>query len=705
MATPLYDETPTDGPTLTLVPNAVDTVPAVVFKDETETSSRSWIESARTVAGHTNRIAHVALLPHTVRGYRELGRRWLTRYRNDYPQMIASADQAILDAAGDVRGERELHEHRANLRASYRRHRLVYTGKSAGVAAAVTSGGLFSLATGSVWLDLIAGIGAYGIGAFHGRDRSQPTAEEALGLPADETVRMHGSVTLADLPDGAKPFPIRRAETPQQAAVCVLLAMVAENVPVVEVWDMERQPWGWQCKVRVDEGTPETIIAKAGGLETKFDLPTNGVRPQPMVERRACAILRLVEGDPFATAPGLPYRAPKSISITEKSRIGTSVGGEPLEAAFAGVMGLVVAASGGGKTGMLQGVGEVTTACYDNITIDLDPHGDGLEDLHDAVRITGRSHEQIEAVLLFFLMLSKGRARLRAKLGMGKKWQVSKKHPHFTVIFDEFPKGSELAKRLAFDLLLVGRKEAVTLIIASQGGTKLYLGENIAQMIALKAVGPCKVGDTRAVFGDGAVGEGWMPHKLSPATDTDPKDAGHVYLQGVPGRPDEPIEYAIHETPSETLRALAAERLEAGLVEPDQESLDAMRGVDLPEYVEPEYDKDGDVKKAAPVELLTWEQLLKLCDAVPPAGVELSAGPARALVEDAVAVMEKKVVDRMTTETLLTALRDYDCDAYGGMLADELKSRLREAGAGGTVTLGGDRNPRGYKLAKLTTLL
>jgi hypothetical protein len=685
MATPL----PEERHMLTLVPPPAETP---VFKDESAART-TWIESARTVAERTNRVAQLALLPHTVRGYRQLGRRWLDRYRDDYPQMIASTDRAIREADGDVAQEARLQDRRAQLRDEYKRHRLVYTGKSAGVAAAVTGGGMFGLATGSLWLDLAAVASAWGLGAFHGRDRSQPTADAVLGLVADETVRSHGSVTLDDLPQGAQPFPIRRAETPQQAAMCMLLAMVAENVPVVEVWDVERQPWGWQCKVRVSEGTPEVIIAKAGGLETRFDLPTNGVRPQPMVERRACAILRLVDGDPFATAPGLPYRAPKSISITDKSRLGTSVGGDPLQAAFAGVMGLVVAASGGGKTGMLQAVGEITTACYDNITIDLDPHGDGLEDLYDAVRVTGRSHQQIEAVLLFFLMLSKGRARLRAKLGMGKKWQISKQHPHFTVIFDEFPKGSELAKRLAFELLLVGRKEAVTLIIASQGGTKLYLGENIAQMIALKAVGPCKVGDTRAVFGDGAVAEGWLPHKLSPATDTDPKDAGHVYLQGVPGMADEPIEYAIHATPSDTLRKLAAERRDAGLVEPDQESLRAMADVDLP-----------DIGMPLP-KLLTWDRLLRLCDAEPADGAAVD-GAARAVVEDAVAVMEKKGVDRMKTEVLLLALRGFD-EVYLEWTVDELKAALKPS-VGSPETLGriGDeQNPRGYKLAKLTALL
>lgn len=683
MATPQMEE----RPTLTLVPPPA-TPP--VFKDEPAKPAASL----RSIVTTTNRVAQIALLPHTVRGYRQLGRRWLIRYRDDYPQMIASTDRAIREADGDVNQEAKLKERRADLRAEYQRHRLLYTGKSAGVAAAVTGGGMFGLATGSLWLDLAAAASAWGIGAFHGRDRSRPDAGTVLGLPADETVRSHGAVTLDDLPEGAQPFPIRRAETPQQAAVCVLLAMAAENVPVVEVWDMERQPWGWQCKVRVSEGTPEAIIKAQGGLETRFDVATNGVRPQPLKERRACAILRLVETDPFATAPGLPYRPPLSMSISDRFRIGTSVGGDPLELSLAGVMGLWVAASGGGKTGILQALAEGTTACYDNITIDIDPFGDGLEDLGDAVRITARTNEQIEAVLLFFLVMAKGRARLRKKLGMGRKWIASREHPAVTLFFDEFPKATELAKELAIALMLVGRKELIEVEFASQGAATAYLQQNIAQMIALKGVGPCKVGDTRAVFGDDSVREGWLPHKLSPATDTDPKDAGHIFIQGVPGMPDEPIEYAVHEVPSGTLRKLAAERKAAGMLDPDQDSLRAMAEVDLP-----------DIGMPLP-KLLTWEQLLRLCDAEPAAGSTVD-GPGRVVVEDAVAVMEKAGVDRMKTEALLLALRDYE-SAYDQWTVDGLKARLKEAGAGSPETLGriGDeQNPRGYKLAKLAALL
>lgn len=171
---------------------------------------------------------------------------------------------------------------------------------------------------------------------------------------------------------------------------------------------------------------------------------------------------------------------------------------------------------------------------------------------------------------------------------------------------------------------------------------------------------------------------------------------------------DEPIEYAVHETPSAVLRTLAEERLAAGLLDPDQDSLDAMRGVDLPEYVEPVWDTEGNLKKPAPVGLLSWEQLLKLCNAEPPAGAEVPDGAARAAVEDAVAVMEKADVDRMKTETLLAALQDFDPGAYGGMDVDEFKALMKTAGAGAPLTLGPigeEKNPRGFKRDRLRHLL
>ncbi|MET7795674.1 hypothetical protein [Streptomyces decoyicus] len=694
-------DTAADRPNLSLV----KPIQGAVVEHQGETLRPAWIESGKELAARAQE--HVTenrlYIGWTIRGYGNLGRRWLEARRDGHPQMIQSAIAEREAAASDTAAETAAHELVRDRRADYRLHKRWHWIKTGGWGAAGAAGVTVGAVTGGVWVDLAMATAAYLSGIYHGRP--DPATAEVAAPPlsvieqSDSGFGQAGGqvfMTVDQLREDAKPFPIAQARTPMQLAECVLLALVAEGVPVAEVTDVIRLSWGWQCIVRVSEGTPEAIIKVAGALETRFDLAANGVRPTPLKERRACAVLRLVDrgADPFASAPGLPYRAPKSMSITDKFRIGSSVGGDPLETALAGVMGLWVAASGGGKTGILQALAEGTTACYDNITIDLDPHGDGLEDLGDAVRITARTNQQIEAVLLFFLVMSKARARLRKTLGMGRKWKASREHPAVTIFFDEFPKATELAKQLAFDLLLVGRKELIEVEIASQGGQKSYLGENFAQMVALKAVGPCKVGDTRAVFGDGSVAEGWLPHRLDPATETDPKDAGHIYIQGVPGMPDEPIEYKVHEVPSATLRKLAAERLEAGLVEPDQDSLGAMAGVDLPEYVEAVYDMEGNVKKEAPVELLTWDGLLRLCGAEPGGYVRQLTPEERHQLQ--FAKLALKAMDHFGRDV---AQLDEMAALIGGITPEGLGDLLRTSGAGGTVkvTIDGRGRVNGYR--------
>ncbi|MEU8642278.1 hypothetical protein AB0C91_10205 [Streptomyces sp. NPDC048674] len=176
MATPLIDE----RVTLTLVKDAPE---APVFKDATAVEKPA--KPTRTIAEHTNRIAQFALLPHTFRGYRQLGRRWVERFHDDYPQLIASTDRAIIEADGDVRAEGVLHERRAELRSDYRRHRRTYTTKTVGVAGAVAGGVTFGAATGSLWLDLAAGLGAWGWGAWHGRKPTEGALEPGLLDGAD----------------------------------------------------------------------------------------------------------------------------------------------------------------------------------------------------------------------------------------------------------------------------------------------------------------------------------------------------------------------------------------------------------------------------------------------------------------------------------------------------------------------------------------
>lgn len=175
MATPLSGE----RPPLTLVPPPAA---APVFKKEP--ADRKPIESVRVIAAHTNRVAHMVRLPHTVRGYRQLGRLWIDRYHNHYPQLIASAERAIRDASGDVSQEAQLKRALDGYRDEYKQHRKAFMTKTASVAGAVTGGIGFGAVTGSLWVDLLAGLGLWGVGAFHGRQRTEPDAVGLLQEPA-----------------------------------------------------------------------------------------------------------------------------------------------------------------------------------------------------------------------------------------------------------------------------------------------------------------------------------------------------------------------------------------------------------------------------------------------------------------------------------------------------------------------------------------
>ncbi|MFM9703617.1 hypothetical protein [Streptomyces galilaeus] len=188
MATPL----PEQRHMLTLVPPPASTP---VFKDE-ERPARA--ESVRTVAEHTNRIASLILLPHTFRGYRQLGRRWIDRYHDHYPQLIADADQAVRDAAGNIGQAAQFKKVADGYRIEYRQHRKAFTTKTAAVSGAVAGGVGFGAVTGSLWIDLLAGLSAWGIGAFHGRDRKQDDAEELPQDPAAprDPVQIRGEADL-----------------------------------------------------------------------------------------------------------------------------------------------------------------------------------------------------------------------------------------------------------------------------------------------------------------------------------------------------------------------------------------------------------------------------------------------------------------------------------------------------------------------------
>ncbi|WP_329020536.1 hypothetical protein [Streptomyces sp. NBC_01601] len=394
---------------------------------------------------------------------------------------------------------------------------------------------------------------------------------EATAAVASASAAPAGAAFVTSAPPSpdALPYPIAHATTPQEAADCLWRSLRAEGVDVGWVGDGERFPWGWQLTVRVQSGSPDDISANGThkGLITRLRLPRgSGVQVEPWADPGDTCTVRLVQRNPFETMGELPYRPPLSRSINDIADFGLVMDTSPLAFALAGLMLLMVADSGAGKSGVMLALGEVTTACYDAVTFNIDPYGSGIADLGRALTASAHSNEQIVAVLRFFLDLAKSRARMRHKYRMGNTWKPSREHPAVCLFVDEWPKLSDEAKELLIDLLLVGRKEAVWVFGGSQFGTSDYLGAPIGPKVAARLLGSCRGDDVTALLGAGALAEGYRADRLTPAVSpTDLRDAGVVYGKGLPGMPDRPVRYKFREITVDQAAMLSEERAAAGL--------------------------------------------------------------------------------------------------------------------------------------------
>ncbi|MET9183482.1 hypothetical protein ABZX88_35505 [Kitasatospora aureofaciens] len=491
-------------------------------------------------------------------------------------------------------------------------------------------------------------------------DGADPGSAPAGVIPADPAVPPTGT------------FPIAQVSTPQWAGECIRRALVKEDIPVAEITDVQQQPWGWTCKVRISEGTPEAIIKAAPDLETLMDLETGRCIPTP-TKRRAVIDLKVAHTDPFAFVPGPPRRAPKSMSIKDRALLGYAMDARPLEMSLYGVQGAIVAGSGGGKSANIRTFAEYLTACRDTVVVALDPSGVGLGPLEDAAALTLTSKEEIECFLAGMHQVSLKRPGLLSKQRMGTEWQPSEQWPALVAIGDEWPQTTDASKESGVGIQLTGRKVCTQLLIASQFATTDYIGSAIISNLALQVLGPCRAKDVVETFGGGAIADGWLPHRLVPKQADELNDVGKFYLRG--GGYNEPIIWRGNWYDDATCLDLAAERAAAGVTQLDEESL-RMGGKEFAGLFERYAAARDRARQAA----------------------------ADTILSDTITVLRREALDRARTERITELLTEAMPAVYQGVSVDEIGRRLRAAGAGGAVKIGavdGRTNANGYRLDDL----
>ncbi|MGW4050815.1 hypothetical protein ACWENA_08275 [Streptomyces sp. NPDC004779] len=547
---------PDERPALTLViDNAPTAIEGTVVKHHGAAvdARPDWILSAgeHAKAAGKHAATNWLYLGWAARGYGRLAGQWYAGLDDDYQQMIRTARADVKAARGRAEAEQAAKQRVAQLRAARKQHRLVYSAKTGAWTVTAGTAGALTVATGGVWTSLLLGIVTIAYGAWRG----QPAVIEAEDDP--------GRIEI--LAEDGEPFPIADATTRTEAAECVRRALISEGIAVAEVEAGRRYGWGWEINVRLKKGTPADLIAKAGDLETPLDLPVDGLLCQPLRTSRARAVLRLVEGDPFVKMPPLPDRAPNSGRLRDRALLALRMDGQQTALSFLGLHTIVIASSGGGKSVTLRSIGDVLTACDDTVVIDLDPGGNGLEPLAEAVgvRVVGADQMHvIEAVLEKLLKVAKARATLLGQLGMDDNWVPSREYPAIVALIDEYPQLSPKAKALVVAILRVGRKARVQVVLAAQEATKDSIGAAIADSIALKILGPSRHQDIVQVFGAGAGANGYRPDRLHPAEGEDPADAGKAYIMG--GGQRDPLIHKFIAMTREEGKERAAARAAAG---------------------------------------------------------------------------------------------------------------------------------------------
>ncbi|RLK58685.1 S-DNA-T family DNA segregation ATPase FtsK/SpoIIIE [Actinokineospora cianjurensis] len=525
----------------------------------------SWARDAR---GWVLHVAPRLLWRGSVRGLRRLvvrgvpwllrvlwlavvGGLWLAGCVGRY--LLAYREYGPLVRELEVEGARAHRVKRARdawRRAAYRRLWLV-TGLIAGL-----TGGVAVLARQyGTWASWSAGLVVVTVLALVGRTRVPARAGAEAGPERGPL----------------EPFPIADAHTRGQAADCVARAVAAEGIELRGVESTRRTPWGWEAAVVLKRGTPAGLVAKVAELETTLDLPSGGVLAAPDRGRRARVVLRLAERDPFAGVPVAPDHAPGSLSIKDAHVVGSRMSGDDLRLSLYGVHAVVIGGPGAGKSQTLRTLADAVSACADAVVWDLDPAGNGLEVLGGGVARTERDQAGIERALSDAVAMAQVRPKLLTRLGMGDAWDASPERPAVVVFCDEYPRLSDQAKALAIDLIRIGRKARVTLVLAASEATSDALGAAVAEIAALKIMHACRHADVRLVLGANMIAEGWRPDRLNPATGEAPEDAGVCYVHAAGAR--DPILNKIRPVPAARARLNGSHRAARGLPRVDVDSL------------------------------------------------------------------------------------------------------------------------------------
>jgi DNA segregation ATPase FtsK/SpoIIIE, S-DNA-T family len=275
--------------------------------------------------------------------------------------------------------------------------------------------------------------------------------------------------------------------------------------------------WGWTGRLALRKGTTTAqAIDKTPAIESALGVPPGTVRVTPDPARADRAVLRVIETDPHGQP--VPWPGPVITSITQPATLGVFEDGRPVQVSLLRRNILVGGTTGSGKSGVVNDIMAILSACQDVAAWGVDLKG-GME-LQPWEKCLARplATAPQEAIALFRDAVTELDRRAGWLTARGiRLWEPSRQHPALFIVVDEYAEMPAEAQEYADSISRRGRAVAVNLLAATQRPTQAAMGNGAvrSQMDVRICLRVKERRDADLILGQGSVKSGWQAHAIT----------------------------------------------------------------------------------------------------------------------------------------------------------------------------------------------
>jgi S-DNA-T family DNA segregation ATPase FtsK/SpoIIIE len=293
---------------------------------------------------------------------------------------------------------------------------------------------------------------------------------------------------------------------------------VAESVGLsgAHIGSVVVDAWGWTARVILRKGaTAAQAIDKLPAIESGFGIRPGSARALPDENRADRFILRVIENDPHANP--IPFAGPVIDTIRRPLELGLFEDGRPVRISLLRRNALIGGIVGSGKSGIVNVILAILTACRDVVVWGVDLKG-GMELGPWAACLDRLAVTPGQTTALFSDAVTELDRRADALAAKGSRlWEPTAQDPALVIVVDEYAEMPEQAQQYADSLARRGRAVAVNLLAATQRPTQSAMGGKSvrSQMDVRICLRVRERRDVDLILGQGAFNTGWHAHMLT----------------------------------------------------------------------------------------------------------------------------------------------------------------------------------------------